>query len=41
MKKVMFLLLCALVLVSCEQEEVWSESQTGSNDNESPLTRGG
>ncbi len=39
MKKVMFLLLCALALVSCEQEDVKFEFQTGSNEDESPLTR--
>lgn len=35
----MFLLLCALALVSCEQEDVKFEFQTGSNEDESPLTR--
>lgn len=39
MKKNMFLLLCALALVSCEQEDVKFEFQTGSNENEFPLTR--
>lgn len=39
MKKIMFLLLCALALVSCEQEDVKFEFQTGSNEDESPLTR--
>lgn len=36
----MFMLLCTLVLVSCEQEEVYPELQIGSNEREIPLTRG-
>lgn len=39
MKKIMFMFLCALSLVSCEQEENWSELQVESNKNESYLTR--
>ena len=39
MKNFIFMLLCAFTFVSCEQEEVWSELQTGGNENELPLTR--
>lgn len=35
----MFMFLCTLSLVSCEQEEIWSELQVESNKNESYLTR--
>lgn len=39
MKKIMLLLVCILAFVSCEQEDVLSELQVKSNENELPLTR--
>lgn len=39
MKKIIWLLICTLTFVACEQEEVWSECQTESNKNQSSLTR--
>lgn len=35
----MLLLVCILAFVSCEQEDVLSELQVKSNENELPLTR--
>ena len=35
----MFLFVCILSFVSCEQEDVWSELQVEGDVNESPLTR--
>lgn len=39
MRKVMFLLFCVFALVSCEQEEAWSELQIEGDKNEMPITR--
>lgn len=39
MKKIMLLLVCVVAFVSCEQEDILSELQVKSDENELPLTR--